>query len=111
MFGRVILSVIVFFFFMQKTSYEMRISDWSSDVCSSDLASRDPMIEAHNAWLDAVGLPLIEQIRTARSVTRRRCADRKRRSAQSPQHGTCELLAAQNGRAELRERVGQLASS
>src|SRR3546814_2378007 len=29
------------FFFKQKTAYEMRISDWSSDVCSSDLA--DPM--------------------------------------------------------------------
>src|SRR3546814_9436942 len=31
----------VFFFFKQKTAYEMRISDWSSDVCSSDLA--DPV--------------------------------------------------------------------
>src|SRR3546814_20459133 len=30
-------SVVVFFFFKQKTAYEMRISDWSSDVCSSDL--------------------------------------------------------------------------
>src|SRR3546814_5537610 len=29
--------VLLFFFFKQKTSYEMRISDWSSDVCSSDL--------------------------------------------------------------------------
>src|SRR3546814_15318028 len=29
--------VICFFFFKQKTAYEMRISDWSSDVCSSDL--------------------------------------------------------------------------
>src|SRR3546814_3190908 len=29
--------VLVFFFFKQKTAYEMRISDWSSDVCSSDL--------------------------------------------------------------------------
>src|SRR3546814_5403072 len=28
-----------FFFFKQKTAYEMRISDWSSDVCSSDLIS------------------------------------------------------------------------
>src|SRR3546814_10028801 len=28
-----------FFFFKQKTAYEMRISDWSSDVCSSDLES------------------------------------------------------------------------
>src|SRR3546814_2589747 len=30
-------SVLCFFFFKQKTAYEMRISDWSSDVCSSDL--------------------------------------------------------------------------
>src|SRR3546814_6765772 len=29
---------LVFFFFKQKTAYEMRISDWSSDVCSSDLS-------------------------------------------------------------------------
>src|SRR3546814_3919893 len=29
-----------FFFFKQKTAYEMRISDWSSDVCSSDLLAR-----------------------------------------------------------------------
>src|SRR3546814_1116231 len=29
-----------FFFFKQKTAYEMRISDWSSDVCSSDLGLR-----------------------------------------------------------------------
>src|SRR3546814_952678 len=33
------VSVIFFFFFKQKTAYEMRISDWSSDVCSSDLAA------------------------------------------------------------------------
>src|SRR3546814_17349001 len=31
----------LFFFFKQKTAYEMRISDWSSDVCSSDLLSVD----------------------------------------------------------------------
>src|SRR3546814_3643167 len=29
--------MFIFFFFKQKTAYEMRISDWSSDVCSSDL--------------------------------------------------------------------------
>src|SRR3546814_3031356 len=33
----VLLCVCFFFFFKQKTAYEMRISDWSSDVCSSDL--------------------------------------------------------------------------
>src|SRR3546814_5717253 len=31
--------VFIFFFFKQKTAYEMRISDWSSDVCSSDLSA------------------------------------------------------------------------
>src|SRR3546814_10820103 len=31
------VSIVFFFFFKQKTAYEMRISDWSSDVCSSDL--------------------------------------------------------------------------
>src|SRR3546814_5217277 len=36
---QVCLLVLVFFFFKQKTAYEMRISDWSSDVCSSDLTS------------------------------------------------------------------------
>src|SRR3546814_13410159 len=33
----VLFLFVVFFFFKQKTAYEMRISDWSSDVCSSDL--------------------------------------------------------------------------
>src|SRR3546814_3538088 len=32
-----LLCYVFFFFFKQKTAYEMRISDWSSDVCSSDL--------------------------------------------------------------------------
>src|SRR3546814_7397195 len=35
------MSVRAFFFFKQKTSYELRISDWSSDVCSSDLVGLD----------------------------------------------------------------------
>src|SRR3546814_6563528 len=34
------MSLFVFFFFKQKTAYEIRISDWSSDVCSSDLEDR-----------------------------------------------------------------------
>src|SRR3546814_3211758 len=32
-----LVMILYFFFFKQKTAYEMRISDWSSDVCSSDL--------------------------------------------------------------------------
>src|SRR3546814_9210424 len=39
-----------FFFFKQKTAYEMRISDWSSDVCSSDL---DNCLRCANVQLDA----------------------------------------------------------
>src|SRR3546814_1060399 len=35
---RFVILMIFFFFFKQKTAYELRISDWSSDVCSSDLA-------------------------------------------------------------------------
>src|SRR3546814_10069489 len=33
-----------FFFFKQKTAYELRISDWSSDVCSSDLYAQVPLV-------------------------------------------------------------------
>src|SRR3546814_4852168 len=40
---------VVFFFFKQKTAYEMRISDWSSDVCSSDLVLNGPF--KHNVSL------------------------------------------------------------
>src|SRR3546814_9675697 len=57
-----------FFFFKQKTAYEMRISDWSSDVCSSDLydalrtdADSDPLDVAsaaqHLNWLKETVLP------------------------------------------------------
>src|SRR3546814_4924250 len=35
----VFVALFLFFFFKQKTAYEMRISDWSSDVCSSDLTA------------------------------------------------------------------------
>src|SRR3546814_1632735 len=34
-----VIYIVFFFFFKQKTAYEMRISDWSSDVCSSDLVA------------------------------------------------------------------------
>src|SRR3546814_9834591 len=42
----------VFFFFKQKTAYEMRISDWSSDVCSSDLVG-DALGGGEEVRLDA----------------------------------------------------------
>src|SRR3546814_9276178 len=44
---------LLFLFFKQKTAYEMRISDWSSDVCSSDLA----VILAAYEWSKQAGQP------------------------------------------------------
>src|SRR3546814_9115752 len=41
------LVLFLFFFFKQKTAYEMRISDWSSDVCSSDLHTRMTIRKTH----------------------------------------------------------------
>src|SRR3546814_6718771 len=74
---------ICFFFFKQKTAYEMRISDWSSDVCSSDLcrwigpAAEPPSADAPQAPRTAP--PRSEFDRTPRprlSVRRRTCSTR-----------------------------------
>src|SRR3546814_6994660 len=55
--------LVCFFFFKQKTAYEMRISDWSSDVCSSDLLvptealiEREPItvICSEKGWIRAL---------------------------------------------------------
>src|SRR3546814_16203473 len=61
---------ILFFFFNQQTEYEMRISDWSSDVCSSDLldlvhADRLDRTVEHDLALDdlvAVGLKRLDDV-------------------------------------------------
>src|SRR3546814_2191562 len=46
-----------FFFFKQKTAYEMRISDWSSDVCSSDLIVRQ--------WVDTEAVNVVVDVPTS----------------------------------------------
>src|SRR3546814_5218515 len=46
------VSVFCIFFFKQKTAYEMRISDWSSDVCSSDLWQGARFLAAETAFND-----------------------------------------------------------
>src|SRR3546814_7578779 len=53
------------FFFKQKTAYEMRISDWSSDVCSSDLA-------AHAVGVAVDAAPGHDVARHARGLAGRR---------------------------------------
>src|SRR3546814_7891301 len=45
---------VFFFFFKQNTAYEMRISDWSSDVCSSDLELRSFQDWYLRYWLTSV---------------------------------------------------------
>src|SRR3546814_3004499 len=85
----------VFFFFKQKTAYEMRISDWSSDVCSSDLAGA--VVEAADLaeLAAATKLPLAALEQTVASV--RRCVE----GEESDPFGRAI------GRASCRERVCQ----
>src|SRR3546814_4640901 len=50
---------LVFFFVKQKTAYEMRISDWSSDVCSSDLGEMQPVPDMDiGNWTDVISVNL-----------------------------------------------------
>src|SRR3546814_5405485 len=102
----------VFFFFKQKTAYEMRISDWSSDVCSSDLQCRadakrpfgvlhgGPQAVDHRAEGDAtIGMALrIEKDLDMQHILLGGAA----------QIGRGEIvIVAQIGRASGRESVGQ----
>src|SRR3546814_7512547 len=48
--------MFVFIFFKQKTAYEMRISDWSSDVCSSDLIGEVEVLAQVHEKVDDLGL-------------------------------------------------------
>src|SRR3546814_7830058 len=64
--------IFLFFFFKQKTAYELRISDWSSDVCSSDL---EILGEKRSQWLIFPGLdiacgPVVEQAKPGNMIGR-----------------------------------------
>src|SRR3546814_6512751 len=70
--------LLFFFFVKQKTAYEMRISDWSSDVCSSDLhAVREARAATRNLGTGV----------TRRSDTETYCAGEGRRSLQQATSG------------------------
>src|SRR3546814_11418997 len=56
----------MFFFFKQKTAYEMRISDWSSDVCSSDLFLSVPW----GAWVWTVCVGQLSNLVKSREIMR-----------------------------------------
>src|SRR3546814_15833214 len=58
---------ILFFFFKQKTAYELRISDWSSDVCSSDLdALCATILERSGMELEAFAIASASRCATSR---------------------------------------------
>src|SRR3546814_1304354 len=73
--------VVLLFFFKQKTAYEMRISDWSSDVCSSDLVD---LADARLDGIAAVGIGEdVVQTRSLRDHGRRAAGEdtgKKRRN-------------------------------
>src|SRR3546814_3097133 len=103
--------LVFFFFFKQKTAYEMRISDWSSDVCSSDLSLPTPAASlAAASELAQGGLSgrlIIETSTVSPHDVAQLCA-------LAAQHGATVVDAAivggvhkQIGRASCRERVGQ----
>src|SRR3546814_2562372 len=62
----------IFFFFKQKTAYEMRISDWSSDVCSSDLRLFLEGMEAADAQGPGIDRPGAPGPQLDRRIDRRR---------------------------------------
>src|SRR3546814_8995677 len=66
------LCIYVFFFFKQKTAYEMRISDWSSDVCSSDLRARRRLRAAVQAVIPSHARAGRDYVVIARAETLRR---------------------------------------
>src|SRR3546814_1822990 len=94
------------FFFKQKTAYEMRISDWSSDVCSSDLEQADHVVAFVGAGgpdLGAVHPP------AAVDLAGPRAARGKIRAGIRFAHADAEMGFAPDeiGRASCRERVWQ----
>src|SRR3546814_854136 len=88
-----VVVVFHFFFFKQKTAYEMRISDWSSDVCSSDLLAHQRGAQPDLAAVQLA--PAVAAAGAAHPATSRGSAAHRLRRAE------------QIGRASCRERVCQ----
>src|SRR3546814_10847801 len=83
------------FFFKQKTAYELRISDWSSDVCSSDLLD-DRVIHRRELILDMVALEQRHRVRIMFHA-----------AGMAGHQELHEVLGLEIGRASCRERVCQ----
>src|SRR3546814_9265588 len=91
------------FFFKQKTAYEMRISDWSSDVCSSDLISDLPALEV-DAGIDDGVHDVADDVH--QQAEQREEVERAEHDRIVPvQRGLEAEEAEEIGRASCRERV------
>src|SRR3546814_17472051 len=100
------------FFFKQKTAYEMRISDWSSDVCSSDLQGRFRPPCDLTAHKRRATVACAQEWRMAWIVLKKpswylRCTTRSLRSELLWSHATSASPWLKIGRASCRERVCQ----
>src|SRR3546814_2255829 len=93
------LFLVSFFFFKQKTAYEMRISDWSSDVCSSDLGGvpGDLGKAIDPARCDAVGGRGVDHPRPVVGDHRHRLARGIVGQAEDDEIGVVQRLGAPRG--------------
>src|SRR3546814_3873058 len=88
------MTLLMVFFFKQKTAYEMRMSDWSSDVCSSDLEDREPARGVADLGREIGEPPDLRGIERLVAEPFEEACDRR-------------LVLAEIGRASCRERVCQ----
>src|SRR3546814_7409211 len=96
----------VFFFFKQKTAYERRISDWSSDVCSSDLVGDVTRADIAAEIDELVSVVIADRI-VAADIHVEETARKKGRRPVAHQVGRegAGRTVTQIGRASCRERV------
>src|SRR3546814_17471260 len=110
--GFCLSTVVCFFFFKQKTAYEMRISDWSSDVCSSDLWSR---LTRRTTSRQVTCSALRRPVNAVKSISATSASETQRPSDSSQiawgyligDQASSSMLAIEIGRASCRERVCQ----
>src|SRR3546814_4090948 len=95
-----------FFFFNQKTAYELRISDWSSDVCSSDLgrSTLNPAVYVLCALIDVRGYTQSGHVGQKQFASN--CSGVSNVACSDPSD-TCPRGRHEIGRASCRERVCQ----
>src|SRR3546814_11917735 len=97
---------LYFFFFKQKTAYEMRISDWSSDVCSSDLRELFALLifEADTAFDHFIEAQRVFRLETIHHLRL------KSRIDLAVTQNLNQFFGDEIGRASCRERVCQYVS-